>query len=296
MDENNTTTGEPVSASTPQDPTTAAPQNALNREDTPDGENGRPPDLFTANQETALPLDSFAAIMTSEDGDDDDSLSGMSASGWAIPWSDLMMTMFVLFAVMLSYNMSERDLKDALLKSETTRVQHLSIPKIDGPVFNYLAPEQILEISRSTVKDANIENIDVIMDTNKAVHVNVRGEMLFDIGKAELREDTKGFLKKMSAILSKIKNEVHIVGHTDSFPIHSEAFPTNWELSTARASKIARFLIEQGSLDPARFTVIGNSMYRPSVPNSTPENKQKNRRVEIIITPDIFNGIPGGEK
>ncbi|RPH48827.1 MAG: hypothetical protein EHM85_15870 [Desulfobacteraceae bacterium] len=238
--------------------------------------------------------DSFSGVyMIDEEEFDDQRQDITDASSWAIPWSDLMMTMFILFAVMLVYTLSEHNIKDALAKETNVREKPLYAEKVKGPVFE-LGPEQLFEMSRQTVKEANIEDIDIEMGSDRSVRVSVRGPMLFDLGSAELRDTTKEFLRKIAVVLSKAENEVHIVGHTDNYPVHSEAFPTNWELSSARAARVARFLIEQGSLNPERFTVTGNAMYRPSVPNATLENKQKNRRVEIIITKDTFKGMSGG--
>ena len=76
---------------------------------------------------------------------------------------------------------------------------------------------------------------------------------------------------------------IEVVGHTDNFPIHSDQFPTNWELSAARAAAVVRHLIRRSDLAPARFTIEGRSMHAPAVPNTSLENKARNRRVEIII-------------
>ncbi|MEO2054911.1 MAG: OmpA family protein [Nitrospira sp.] len=97
---------------------------------------------------------------------------------------------------------------------------------------------------------------------------------------------------KKKNVLGKTQNEIHVVGHTDNFPIRSTLFQTNWELSVIRASRVARYLIEAGDLEPGRFSVLGHSMYRPVAPNTTEENKQKNRRVEIIITRDNYTVNP----
>jgi chemotaxis protein MotB len=243
----------------------------------------------------SYPYDSFSNVnLTNEEEFDDQMNDIMDTSSWAIPWSDLMMTMFILFAVMLVYMLSERNLKDALAKENNVRGKPFPAEKIDGPVSGKFGPEHLFGMSMQTVKEANIEDIDVVMGSDRSVRVSVRGPMLFDLGSAELRDTTKDFLRRIAVVLSKTENEVHIVGHTDNYPVHSEAFPTNWELSSARAARVARFLIEQGSLNPERFTVTGNAMYRPSVSNTTLGDKQKNRRVEIIITNDTYKGTSGG--
>ncbi len=230
-------------------------------------------------------------FMINEEKYENQTLELTDASSWAIPWSDLMMTMFILFAVLLVYTLSERDIKDAMAKETGSKGKTAPMEKSVLPPFS---PEQLLEASRQSVKEANLDDVEVTLGADRSVKVSVRGPMLFDLGSAELRDATKEFLRKMAAVLKKTPNEVHVIGHTDNFTIHSELYPTNWELSAVRAAKVARYLIEQGSLEPERFVILGSAMYRPAVPNTSPENKQKNRRVEIIITRDVYKGATGG--
>ena len=77
---------------------------------------------------------------------------------------------------------------------------------------------------------------------------------------------------------------INVVGHTDSVPMHSALYATNWELSLARASRVARFLIEDTGMPALQFVVSGFGHYRPVQPNTTEENRTKNRRVEIILS------------
>jgi chemotaxis protein MotB len=78
-----------------------------------------------------------------------------------------------------------------------------------------------------------------------------------------------------------------VVGHTDDQPINTGRFPSNWELSLVRGSRVARYLIEAAGLDPTRFIIMGRGQYAPAVPNEDASNRALNRRVEIIITRDI---------
>ena len=210
------------------------------------------------------------------------------------------MTMFVFFAMLYAYNLSERDAGEAFFTKEITK--EITKTSIEQKTVNLpsnsklpidpnsagLTPEQILELSEKAAKETNINDVDIVLQDDNTVKISLRGPLLFDLGSAELREETVGFLHQVALVLAKTNNEVHVVGHTDNFPIHSDLFPTNWELSTARASRVARHLIEQGPLDPGRFTVMGYSLYRPVEPNIGPESKQRNRRVEIIITRKVY--------
>lgn len=232
-----------------------------------------------------------------EDGEPvEDALQGLPANQWAVQWGDLMMTMFVFFAMLYAYRLSERDagegfrsnsLPETVIKRTVEPVPVETKPPRD-PNSAGLTPEQILELSEQAAKETNISDVEIVLQDDNTVKISLRGPLLFDTGSAELRGETVGFLQKVALVLGKTNNEIHVIGHTDNFPIHSEKFPTNWELSVARASRVARHLIEQGPLDPGRFTVMGNALYRPVEPNVNPESKQRNRRVEIIVTRKIY--------
>jgi len=204
---------------------------------------------------------------------------------WAVPWSDLMMVMMVMFAVMYVTKISETNVGDMF--SKEAKYQPLQEPAAAKKVIVQNSPisaDEILRLSQSLVTQAKLEDIDVALTDNQAVKVSVRGNLLFDLGKADLKPEAISFLDKLAEIIANNNFEIEIVGHTDNFPISNPAYPTNWELSTARAARVARYLIQTGGLEPGRFTLIGHAFYRPAVPNTSPENKAKNRRVEIIIT------------
>ena len=77
---------------------------------------------------------------------------------------------------------------------------------------------------------------------------------------------------------------IEVVGHTDNQSMRSDTFPSNWELSVARASSVARFFIEETDMNPNQFLVSGFSSYRPLHPNTTAQNRAANRRIEVIIS------------
>ena len=112
----------------------------------------------------------------------------------------------------------------------------------------------------------------------------VLGERVtFPAGQAKLLSDSAPLLEKIARVIaSKNDFDVLVSGHTDDTPIDTYQFPSNWELSAARAISVARFLCQNG-VDPHRLSIQGYSEFRPLYPNSTPENKQANRRVEITL-------------
>ncbi len=149
--------------------------------------------------------------------------------------------------------------------------------------------EDILRLSKNLVTEANLNDIDVVLTDNQSIKVSVRGNLLFDLGKADLKPEAISFLRNLSTIIAANNYHIEVAGHTDNFPVSNPAYPTNWELSAARAARVARYLIQYGNLQPGRFTVIGHSYYQPTVANDSLANKAKNRRVEIIITRYVFN-------
>jgi chemotaxis protein MotB len=113
-------------------------------------------------------------------------------------------------------------------------------------------------------------------------------KILFDSGKADIKTNGKKVLDRVAEILKTITDkQIRIEGHTDNVPIGAtlaEKFPTNWELSTARATTVARYLQEKG-VSPAVLNAAGYSEYKPVESNETDEGKAKNRRIEIVLIP-----------
>ncbi|OGW37775.1 MAG: hypothetical protein A2X58_11230 [Nitrospirae bacterium GWC2_56_14] len=114
-------------------------------------------------------------------------------------------------------------------------------------------------------------------------------KIIFPSGSTDISKDGKLVLDKVVSILKDIKDKrIQVEGHTDNVPIVSalkKRFPTNWELSTARATEVVRYLQEQGGLDATLLSATGYSEYQPVAPNDTDDGKHKNRRIEIVLLP-----------
>ncbi len=269
-----------------------------------DGQPGFRPVNSAKRKGTAMQWSPYSRVSGSnyfDEGGESDSFRFQNPNDWSVRWADLMMTMFVMFAVMLAYFLSERNIKDAFhseVQSKTTGGGTSGESSDGGDGGNDIAesdtdeqaisPERLLELTENAIKETDIEDVEVLLQDDKTIKISLRGPLLFDSGRADLREETRSFLAQVARVIGKTNNEVHVVGHTDTFPIHNALFPTNWELSVSLAAAVARYMIMAADLAPGRFTVMGNSMYRPVAENDTPENKQLNRRVEIIITKKIY--------
>jgi chemotaxis protein MotB len=119
--------------------------------------------------------------------------------------------------------------------------------------------------------------------------VNLVDRILFESGSTVINPRGQQVLRKVAEVLRPIADKrVQIEGHTDNVPIAAglaARFPSNWELSVVRATVVARFLQDQGGLDPARLVATGYGQYRPLAPNDTPEGRAQNRRIEIVLVP-----------
>lgn len=208
-------------------------------------------------------------------------------SHWSVPWSDLMMVMMVMFAVMYAAKLPQGDAAVTLKKGAPITSMlppQLEKPQIEKSATAPISSEEIFRLSEKLVKEANLANIDVVLTDSNAIKVSVHGNLFFDLGMAELKPEAISFLDQLAGIIATNNYNIEVSGHTDDFPISSPIYPTNWELSTARAAMVARYLIQQGDLEPGRFSVIGHASYQPTLPNTTLDNKAQNRRVEIVIT------------
>lgn len=121
-----------------------------------------------------------------------------------------------------------------------------------------------------------------VNQTKRGVEIDISASTLFGTGEAALQPATLDVLRQVAAVLSKEDLPVEVEGHTDDVPIATVQFPSNWELSSARASSVARLLIDDG-VSASRLAVVGRAANQPLAPNDSPENRAKNRRVTIIV-------------
>jgi chemotaxis protein MotB len=116
-------------------------------------------------------------------------------------------------------------------------------------------------------------------------------KIIFPSGSAEISKEGKAVLDKVVSILKDVKDKrIQVEGHTDNVKIVSDLkkrFPTNWELSTARATEVVRYLQEAGGINPTLLSATGYGEYQPVAPNDTDEGKHKNRRIEIVLLPPL---------
>jgi chemotaxis protein MotB len=170
-----------------------------------------------------------------------------------------------------------------------------------GSLQNELAAlrERIMELQREHAAAAQqqsaleqqmraaLESKDItISELQGRLTVNIVDRILFDSGEADLRPEGQAVLLKVAGILAQHpKRQIHVIGHTDNVPIRKK-FPSNWELSCARATAAVRFLQDQAAVDPRRLGALGYGEFHPLADNATAEGRAKNRRIAIVVLPE----------
>lgn len=138
------------------------------------------------------------------------------------------------------------------------------------------------ELQESAAKEIAKGELEVEKDgMNLIVRIPEKGS--FSSGSAKIRKRFGKTLYKVAKTVKKLPGQIMIQGHTDSVPISTKRFRSNWDLSAARAASVTHTLIKIGKMNPVRFTIQGHADTRPAVNNNTPANRAKNRRVEIVV-------------
>ncbi|TMN21193.1 flagellar motor protein MotS [Lentibacillus cibarius] len=143
--------------------------------------------------------------------------------------------------------------------------------------------DKLLESVEQYLQNNKLNDVISANRTDRGVVLVLQESILFETGEAEVLDSGKPFLDKIGNLLENIPNDVRVEGHTDNRPISSYRYPSNWELSGARASSVIRYLISRNDFVPERFTAAGFGDTRPVVPNTSEANWRKNRRVEMVI-------------
>lgn len=136
----------------------------------------------------------------------------------------------------------------------------------------------IMQVLSPLVRDGSVS----VTQSVQGITIEINASVLFSTGQAQLAGNSAQTLRAVAEVVRGHEHKIHVEGHTDNMPIHTTSFPSNWELSTARASSVVRLFIENG-VDPRRLTALGYGEYRQVATNETSEGRARNRRVTIMI-------------
>lgn len=225
---------------------------------------------------------------------------------WLVSYADFITLLFAFFTVL--YATSQHDLKkqeefeksirkyfsgSGLGESQgdfNTESENRSL--IDPPIKSFppvtAGPQEVQDyvqrvLKKSMGKTEFDEAIQEIHHDTIGARIQLAASSLFPSGSAELKVSSAAALDKIGLLLKDSKRRLIIEGHTDNEPVHTAKFPSNWELSAVRATKVLRYLAARDQVDPQRMTAVAYADQKPVAPNDTEANRAKNRRIEILI-------------
>lgn len=204
---------------------------------------------------------------------------------WIITLSDL--TMLLLGFLVCWYVTNKTPTSAAPSEIEAKAIVTKNLPDAPASESSQESWQAMQQDLRDFIAEAGLsDGVTIESGTNEIV-LSLKDTVPFTSGKADLREQALPVLEKLvSVVIAQPNLSVAISGHTDSLKIATAEFPSNWELSASRASRVARYLVERG-VHPARIAVQGYADRRPRRPNSDPVNRSANRRVEIRLFREI---------
>lgn len=218
---------------------------------------------------------------------------------WLVSYADFITLLFAFFVVMYAVSSVNegkyRVLSESMLHAFTNKkplgqmslvelpmeqkrpAMDQQLPKRPDDFQVYIKVANSVEALRLNGEDVSVEH------TARGVSIRIKDEVLFDSGSTVMKPGMKDLLDLIAALVRELPNLISIEGHTDSVPIKTAAFPSNWELSAARATTLVRYFINEHQMDGSRFSASGFGGERPIAPNDTAKGRATNRRVEIVI-------------
>jgi chemotaxis protein MotB len=220
------------------------------------------------------------------------------ADRWLISYADFITLLFAFFVTM--YSISTVDAKKMQKAMTAFQVAFSEGPKNTAPVATPQAPQLSLplvvpaarpqDLLLSAVKARLQKRLEVLGENRVELDMDQRGLVVsvveagsFATGRAELDDEGRRLFHEIALSLVGVPNAVRVEGHTDDVPIHTSRYASNWELSTARATSIVAYFVQNVGIAPARLSAAGYAEFHPRGPNGTPAARARNRRVDIVI-------------
>ncbi|MFB4163052.1 flagellar motor protein MotS [Alteribacillus sp. JSM 102045] len=229
---------------------------------------------------------------------------------WMVTFSDMILLVLVFFVMLFSMSVIDAKKFEAIADSFQNREILEHFPSMiefenadqgtaqnEADLYSGMNDEQtdqemdldelLNEVETYLQENDLNDHISATRDDRGVVLV-LQEQLLFDTGEADILNDAEPFLNKVGTLLHSLPNLVKVEGHTDNRPISTYRYPSNWELSGARASSVIRYLTDNHSLDSDRFIAAGYGETRPIAPNNSEDNLRENRRVVIVISDPAY--------
>jgi chemotaxis protein MotB len=223
-----------------------------------------------------------------------------SSERWLLTYADLITLLLGLFVIL--YAMSKVDQAkfnevaialNQTFGGKTILSEHSGITPMPAPPPQNSADNND-EVSSDSEQNEVSQNINKaleeyvqsskvsIAESSEELTIHLLETLIFETGSDTIKPEARNVLNKLSDLIRVLPNKIRVEGHTDNIPINTPQFPSNWHLSIARSLNTAYYMMQKG-VNPKKISILGYSEYKPIGPNDTPENRAKNRRVDIVI-------------
>lgn len=243
---------------------------------------------------------------------------GVSHERWLVSYADFITLLFAFFVVLYAFAKADQKKQQQLSVAIDTAFQSLGLlpdslrlstegmkATFSGADSQFVPKESVMsedvhspakvkadldhmrrELEKSLSGQIAQHSISIQIDQEGLV-ISLREAGFFSSGSADPRPETLETLRKVAASLNRSPYDVRVEGHTDNLPIHSADFDSNWELSAARATRIARLFLGMRAIAPSRLSAAGYAEFHPMASNDTAEGRAENRRVDLVVMPRI---------
>jgi chemotaxis protein MotB len=235
---------------------------------------------------------------------------------WLVSYADFITLLFAVFVVLYAMGQTDKKKTEEVIQSLQASFGLATVgsptPKLNVipsrpiSIMPSLKPELSVTPGRSTralgraraeekdfrqikssieaylVKQGAINKVSISI-TRRGLIVSLKEAGFFDSGQAQIRPDAYELINTISEVMTQYNNPLRVEGHTDNVPISTSQFPSNWELSTARATNGLKYLIKHFDVDPDKISATGYAEFRPVSENTTAEGRAKNRRVDLVM-------------
>jgi chemotaxis protein MotB len=218
------------------------------------------------------------------------------STGWLITYSDMITIMLCFFIIFFTMAAKETTVLSEIKNNLSTKItaladenKKLKIEKenLAAKLFDLTNIENDVNTSKEEfiafLRENDLLDQVKILQNERGLLIRFNDNIFFPSAKADLSEDGYEVLSLMRDKLKKVDNDIIVEGFTDNLPIHTKEYPSNWELSVARAISVVKYLTKEKGIDPNRVSVSGYGERNPIDTNDTKEGRANNRRIEITI-------------
>ena len=223
--------------------------------------------------------------------EEEEELEAPTAPFWLVTYGDMVTLLLTFFVMIVAMSEIKKDhFMEAMsyFNGRTSVFEHAQpvpiIPLTSEEAMDALEQAERVETLLEFIQEEGLEDKVQINFEEESMHVVITDAVMFNSGSSIVQETAREILSMVSNVSPDMTESITVIGHTDDDPISTSQYPSNWELSAARASSVVRFLLTQeNSLPPERYQAIGQGEYAPVDSNDTPEGRARNRRIELLI-------------